>query len=250
VYNVLQNSSVPINDFDNIISDIKGGITIQDKIDFDMCNLNANKIQNTVSIMKLLKKYSSKVSCLGDINNVLAKNLMNYISEAFVICDKPKEGSREFLQDAFTKCLANMHWENIDVDICFLFKTCNLVTDAPRSYQTKSNIKNNISLGEYNKDKKQVFATTVTMFMNLIHNINNIRTNLYIIYELYKYLNYLVISNPGEDSPLNLHALLHNTIRLKAQQFLYEIRDDYRTALPKHIFDLLVSELEQYISIA
>ena len=244
VYNVLRNSSVPINDFDNIINDIKIGATIQDTICFDMHNLDTNKIENTILIMKLMKRYSSTVSCLGDINNILVKNLMKYISET--ITHHPKKESGEFLQEAFTKCLENVEWENIDIDIYKLFMSCNLIQKSPRSYQIKSSIENNINLDEYIKNNKKVFCTTVSVFVFLIHHINHVRTNLYIVYELYKYLNHLVKSNPGITSPLNLHTALHNTIRFKAEQFLYQVRNEYRTVLPKYIFNLLVKELEQY----
>lgn len=68
------------------IKDIKKCDTIPFK--FNMNNLNVEKVNNTISIMKLLKIYSTELSLLGDVQDYLSDNLMRYMYKVIIIQNK------------------------------------------------------------------------------------------------------------------------------------------------------------------
>lgn len=246
IYDTLKNSSIDMTTFDQLISDFRNGITIQDTICFNMNNLNIDKINNTISIMKLFKIYSTETSYIGDVKEYLTNNLVRYMSEALVI--RNKMSSSQVLSSEFISSLENTTWEYIGINLYEFFEKCHLVNLKPRCYNLKSSIEDILIVSNQQTSLMNPF-TTIHLFINLVI-FNEIRTKLYVIYELYRYLNYLErksISSRVWTNHLK-YIIFLKTGKLKAQEFMYQLQNQYANELPKYLSNLLAKELVEYIN--
>jgi len=81
--------------------------------------------------------------------------------------------------------------------------------------------------------------------MKLVVEFKEIRTKLYVIYELYRYLNYTEENNKS----ITGHSKdkLKIAAKIKAQEFMYQLQYEYTTELPKYLKILVEKELSEYI---
>jgi|DEB0MinimDraft_4_1074332.scaffolds.fasta_scaffold38466_2 hypothetical protein len=245
IYDVLQNSSITVVDFDNIIKNLKKKEMIQKQMHFNMLNLNSSKIQNTITIFKMFKKYCTQT----DINNRILRHLMKYISNALVQQCNKKNIVCPKLQKKFTRSLELDLWENIDIDIYEFFKKCNLLMNFSRSHELKYNIDNQICINQYNNDKTILYTTMkffLSFFQECKRHDNTIHINVYIIYELYKYLNYIEDNNVW-NSPIDIYKKHSIATKTAAMRLKNESDIHYRYRLPVYLYNKFVQELDTYI---
>jgi len=239
IYDTVKNSSIKMTTFDEIISNFRNNINIHENIDFDMDNLNIDKINNTISMLKLFKIYSTKSS--HDSTIILSHNLVKYMSDSFVLQNKK---IKEVSFEEFNEVLQQISWDNIGIDLYDFFEKCQFATFKPRSYDLKSRIQENlINKTQYTEDS--ILFVSINLFMKLIVEFDEVRTKLYIIYELYRYLNYI----EENDISFRVHSKEKLKIagRFKAQEFMYQLQYEYATELPKYLSILFEKELSEYL---
>lgn len=241
IYDTVKKSSIKMTTFDEIISNFRNNVNLHESIDFDMNNLNIDKIYNTISILKLFKKYSTKSS--HDSTIILSRNLVKYMSDSFLLQNKT---INDVSVDEFIEVLQHNSWDDIGINLYDFFKKCQFAKFKPRSYDLKSNIQNNlIDKIQYSEDS--VLFVTINLFMKLVVEFDEVRTKLYIIYELYRYLNYI----EENDISFRVHSKEKLKIagKFKAQEFMYQLQYEYATELPKYLSILVEKQLSDYIKI-
>ena len=250
VYNVLMNSSISVIDFDNIIQNIKKKEMIQNTIHFDMLDLDSYKIQHTITILKLCKKYCTIFYHSDDINECLVDNLMRYISKTIIQEYKNDNIVCKQLQNYFAKCIKIEPWENIDIDIYEYFKKCNLLKNLPISHHLKYTLDNQICINQYNNNK-HVLYVTIKFLLNFFEKCKNcyetIHVNVYTIFELYKYMNYIEDSQIW-NSPIRLYKRHCLATKTAAMRLKNETNIHYKSRVPMYLFNKFLKELDIYIS--
>jgi len=245
IYDTVKNSSIRMSTFDEMISNFRNDKKIDNIINFNMDKLNKNKIKNTIIILKLFKTYSNTLNSTNSSNDsaiILSQNLVKYMSDSFVLLNKT---FKEISCKEFNEVLEKIWWENISIDLYDFFEKCQFSTFKPRSYALKSNIEENLINNTLFQFENLTLLSSINLFMKLVVEFKEIRTKLYVIYELYRYLNYTEENNKS----ITCHSKdkLKIAAKIKAQEFMYQLQYEYTTELPKYLKILVEKELSEYI---
>lgn len=243
IYDTVKNSSIRMSTFDEMISNLRNDKKIDNIINFNMDKLNKNKIKNTIIILKLFKTYSNSTNSSNDSAIILSQNLVRYMSDSFVLLNKT---FNDISCKEFNEVLEKNSWENIGIDLYDFFEKCQFSTFKPRSYNLKSNIEENLIINNtHHQFENSTLLSSMNLFMRLVVEFKEIRTKLYVIYELYRYLNY----TDENDNSITVHSKdkLKVAAKIKAQEFMYQLQYEYTTALPKYLTILVEKELSEYI---
>ena len=243
IYDTVKNSSIRMSTFDEMISNFRNDKKIDNIINFNMDKLNKNKIKNTIIILKLFKTYSNSTNSSNDSAIILSQNLVRYMSDSFVLLNKT---FNDISCKEFNEVLEKNWWENIGIDLYDFFEKCQFSTFKPRSYDLKSNIEENLIINNTQQQFENLtLLSSINLFMKLVVEFKEIRTKLYVIYELYRYLNYTEENNKS----ITGHSKdkLKIAAKIKAQEFMYQLQYEYTTELPKYLKILVEKELSEYI---
>lgn len=243
IYDTVKNSSIRMSTFDEMISNFRNDKKIVNIINFNMDKLNKNKIKNTIIILKLFKTYSNSTNSSNDSAIILSQNLVKYMSDSFVLLNKT---FNDISCKEFNEVLEKNWWENIGIDLYDFFEKCQFSTFKPRSYNLKSNIEENLIINNTHQQfENSTLLSSINLFMRLVVEFKEIRTKLYVIYELYRYLNY----TDENDNSIKVHSKdkLKIAAKIKAQEFMYQLQYEYTTELPKYLTILVEKELSEYI---
>ena len=243
IYDTVKNSSIRMSTFDEMISNFRNDKKIDNIINFNMDKLNKNKIKNTIIILKLFKTYSNSTNSSNDSAIILSQNLVRYMSDSFVLLNKT---FNDISCKEFNEVLEKNWWENIGIDLYDFFEKCQFSTFKPRSYDLKSNIEENLIINNTQQQFENLtLLSSINLFMKLVVEFKEIRTKLYVIYELYRYLNYTEENNKS----ITGHSKdkLKIAAKIKAQEFMYQLQYEYTTELPKYLTILVEKELSEYI---
>jgi len=243
IYDTVKNSSIRMSTFDEMISNFRNDKKIDNIINFNMDKLNKNKIKNTIIILKLFKTYSNSTNSSNDSAIILSQNLVRYMSDSFVLLNKT---FNDISCKEFNEVLEKNWWENIGIDLYDFFEKCQFSTFKPRSYDLKSNIEENLIINNTQQQFENLtLLSSINLFMKLVVEFKEIRTKLYVIYELYRYLNYTEENNKS----ITCHSKdkLKIAAKIKAQEFMYQLQYEYTTELPKYLTILVEKELSEYI---
>lgn len=246
IYDTVKNSSIRMSTFDEMISNFRNDKKIDNIINFNMDKLNKNKIKNTIIILKLFKTYSNSTNSTNSSNDsaiILSQNLVRYMSDSFVLLNKT---FKDISCKEFNEVLEKNWWENIGIDLYDFFEKCQFSTFKPRSYNLKSNIEENLIINNTHQQfENSTLLSSINLFMRLVVEFKEIRTKLYVIYELYRYLNF----TDENDNSITVHSKdkLKIAAKIKAQEFMYQLQYEYTTELPKYLTILVEKELSEYI---
>lgn len=240
IYDTVEKSSITFSDFDQIISDIRNNTLQNSIITFNMKKLNRFKISNTILIMNLFKEYALKNK---NIECHITNNLVRYMSLVFNKKNKERIRMKVFSGE-FSLSLQQCSWSKLDICIYDLFEKFNLTKFKHHSCKLKANIGKHLITDEVNDVS---LYNTIRLFVQLADNSHELMTKSYIIYELYRYLNYtrenhVYFQNISQNQ--ERYREFYDTSIAKAEEFMNDIQNAPK--LPRYLYDLLKIELTKH----
>jgi hypothetical protein len=240
-------SSISITTFAELILRIKNfddyDNFICNHLTFETVNQSEQTISNTITTFKYLKKYLIKNLTSKTSKDNINHRLMTYMSDVFK--DKNKGVSCDIA--TFSLFIHQNNWEKTEINLYNLFERYNLMKYKQRSFALKKKILNDV-LSIHTEFNPRYNYITVGFLINLCDIADSKPTKLYVVYEMYKYMNYF-LENNIKSSSLNKKTFQLASVE-KAEEFLKQIQNDFATILPKYFKDLLIDELTKYKKLA
>lgn len=274
IRDALNHSSISYHDIDSTIYYAKHyhwrfRNIVRNDIVFDMSDLNASKIRNTISVLKALSMYCIKFK-LFKLCEFIPTNMVRYMSDAFSVMNKGvvclKRSQNAFLEtlkivqfNGAQQKTYGTRWDMISCDIYSVFERYQYITSTKKqdSNTFKSLIEDKLVVSGTTRLSYVSEYSTLCFFLNLIDNTEvtrsfkiEQRTKFYVAYELFRCFNNVNDNRTTYDPPRSL--LAYKEMRYDTMEKVYEMQNKVRTlhydTLPDFLNDIILKEIERAIA--
>jgi len=240
IYDTIANSSIDILDFDIMYNKMEKRLI---KFRCIQKEFTKDVIKNTIILLLLIKEndtYDINI-CSCNILNAI-DNLFIYLKEVFYSRNKYVDTNTSNLFKNILK--KKLSIKKIDINLYDLYENYIFLNKNKRSAAFKKYITDYGDSILINNNNIENIASTIQFTILLVENTKSVKMRLYIVYEMYRYLN--IIINEAAMGGIDSKKKFLTVSIDKVNELLLEIENKYYDVLPDYFKNILMIELCQY----